>query len=257
MQQTVKTRPLVAVTADRRAFDAYHWHAVVEQYIAALARVAVCTPLVVPALGSDIDMDAVLDGVDGVMATGSRSNVHPARYGGKGTRGHEPYDTARDATSLGLIEAALARGVPLLAVCRGMQELNVVLGGTLATEIQERPDGMDHRAPSEGALDERFALSHEVRPQAEGKLAALLGEAPFPVNSLHRQGIERLAPGLAVEALAPDGTIEAVSLPSARAFVLGVQWHPEYWAESDTPSRLIFEAFGEAVRAHRLSRPAP
>jgi putative glutamine amidotransferase len=248
-------KPLVALVADIREFDRYHWHVSPTQYIDAVADVSGVMPVIVPALAQRTDIDAVLSGVDGVVLTGSKTNVHPARYGETPGPQFEPYDIARDDTSIPVAQAAIERGIPLLAICRGIQELNVALGGTLAAEIQERDGAMDHRAPESDDQDVRFALAHDVALDKKGCLAPVFDPADtLTVNSLHRQAIATLAPGLRVEGTAPDGTIEAVSVRDARAFAIGVQWHPEYWAKSDRTSRALFEAFGEAVRRHRDAR---
>ncbi|MBO6637544.1 MAG: gamma-glutamyl-gamma-aminobutyrate hydrolase family protein [Roseitalea sp.] len=241
-------QPIVAVVCDVRQFDTYTWHATPETYLKAALEVAGVLPLMVPAFGDRIDIAGLLKRVDGVMLSGSKSNVHPGLYGAEPGPDYEPYDPARDATSLPLARAAVETGVPLLAICRGLQELNVALGGTLATEIQQLEGRSDHRAPERETHDERFAIAHDVAPKADGCLAAIVGNGPVPVNSLHRQAISALAPRLQVEAVADDGTVEAVSVIDAPGFALGVQWHPEYWAKSDTPSRRIFEAFGAATR---------
>ncbi len=242
------SRPVVAVPADLKEFENYRWHAAPMQYLAALAEVSGAQPLVVPALGEATDADAVLSRVDGLLLTGSRSNVHPSLYGVAPSPPYEPYDEARDATSLPLIRAAIARRLPIFAICRGMQELNVALGGSIATEIQEIDGRMDHRAPDSPQQDERFAIRHEVTLAPGGRLAAILGTAPIAVNSVHRQALDRLGHGLDIEATADDGTIEAVSIRDVPGFALGLQWHPEYWASTDAPSRRLFEAFGEALR---------
>ncbi|MCR9123557.1 MAG: gamma-glutamyl-gamma-aminobutyrate hydrolase family protein [Phyllobacteriaceae bacterium] len=249
-------QPIVAVVCDVRQFDTYTWHATPETYLKAAVEVAGVLPLMVPAFGERIDIDGLLGRIDGVMLSGSKSNVHPALYGVEPAAEYEPYDPARDATSLPLARAAVEAGVPLFAICRGLQELNVALGGTLATEIQELEGRSDHRAPQREAHDERFAIAHDVAPKADGCLAAIVGGGPVPVNSLHRQAISALAPRLQVEAMAEDGTIEAVSVIDAPGFALGVQWHPEYWAKSDAPSRRLFEAFGEATRMRAGGRLA-
>ncbi len=243
-------QPIVAVVADVRQFDNYTWHCSPQQYLTAAFDVAGVLPLLVPAFGARIDVEALLSRVDGVLVTGSRTNVHPSNYGEAATPAHEPFDPARDATTLPLIRAAVARGVPLLAICRGMQELNVALGGKLATEIQEQEGIDDHRAPASDDNAVRFAIRHPIRVAAGTCLAPILGVGEVAVNSLHRQAISAMAPRLAAEAHAPDGTIEAVSVIDAPGFAIGVQWHPEYWANTDAPSRRIFEAFGAAVRAH-------
>ncbi len=248
-------KPLVAVPTDIRNFDNYLWHGVPQPYLNAAADIACVTPLEVPSLGADrIDLNAVLRAVDGVMITGSKSNVHPSLYGKEATEANGPYDTGRDATSIPMIKLAIELGVPLLCICRGIQELNVALGGTLATEIQEQETNLDHRAVTSDRQDERFAI-HQTITVLEGScIADILGAGEVTVNSLHRQAIGTTAPGLTVEAVAPDGIVEAVSVKNAKAFAIGVQWHPEYWAASDPPSKRIFSAFGDAVRAHASTR---
>jgi len=247
-------RPVIAVPADMKTFEGYRWHACAAQYLEATAHIAGAMPMIVPALGGELDYSVVLESVDGLLLTGSRSNVHPGHYGQAPTPAYEPFDEARDATALPLIRAAIERGVPMFAICRGYQELNVALGGSIITEIQEMPDRMDHRAPESTVQEERFAIRHTVAPRPGGKLAAILGDKPVMVNSLHRQAIDRLADGLDIEATAEDGTLEAVSVRDAASFALGVQWHPEYWAGSDPASRKLFEAFGTAIRDHRAAR---
>jgi putative glutamine amidotransferase len=248
--------PLVAVPADIRQFEGYTWHAAPSQYIEAALVGASVLPLIVPAFTDPAGIDGLLERVDGVLISGSRTNVHPELYGAQETPEHGPFDPARDATSLALIRGALARGLPLLAICRGIQELNVALGGTLATEIQAIEGRMDHRKPESPEPDLGFAIRHPVHVAKGTCLAGILGAGPVQVNSLHRQAISALAPGLAVEALADDGTIEAVSVIGARGFAIGVQWHPEYWVRSDAASARIFAAFGEAVRARAADKTA-
>lgn len=245
---------LVAVPADVREFENYRWHAAPDTYLKALTRVAGAIPVIVPALADEFDVPALLARVDGLMMTGSASNVHPDRYGASPSVAHEPFDPARDRLTEALIRRAIEIGLPLLCICRGHQELNVALGGTLATEIQEDEGRMDHRAIRHEEQRERFAVRHPVAVTAGGALAAIVGDDDIRVNSLHRQAIDRLAPGLAVEATAEDGTIEAVSVTSAKGFALGVQWHPEYWAESDAASAAIFHAFAAACRAYASGR---
>lgn len=249
------TTPIVAIPADIRLLDNTQWHAAQSQYINAAVKVSQVIPLIVPALESGHDLDAVLDRVDGVLVSGSASNVHPTLYGKSATEADGPFDPARDATTLPLIRKALERGIPLLAICRGIQELNVALGGTLASEIQEQPGVWDHRKPPVESRDEMFAIRQPVHVREGSCIAQHLGLAgEIQVNSLHRQAIADTAPRLAVEATAADGTIEAVSVINAKGFAVGVQWHPEYWAETDSPSRALFEAFGRAVRDYAAHR---
>lgn len=247
-------KPLVAVSTDVKAFENYVWHAAPRQYLEAAISGAGVTPVLVPSFGDRIDLDAVLGGVDGVLLTGSRSNVHPGLYGGDASEANGPYDEARDATTLPLIRQALERGVPLLAICRGIQELNVALGGTLLTEIQDMPGRIDHRAPVSDDQDERFAIRQHVAIRPGSCLASVFEAGEVMVNSVHRQGLDRLGGRLEIEAVAEDGTIEAVSVAGAPAFAVGVQWHPEYWVKTDSASARIFQAFGDAVRAHAAAR---
>ncbi|MDI6028124.1 gamma-glutamyl-gamma-aminobutyrate hydrolase family protein [Corticibacterium sp. UT-5YL-CI-8] len=249
-------QPLVAVSTDVRQFDNYTWHAAPQQYLEAAIAGAGVFPVLVPSFGDRLDLDMLLDRVDGVMMTGSKSNVDPRLYGAEATEANGPYDHARDSTTLPLIRRAVERGVPLLAICRGIQEMNVALGGTLASEIQEREGIMDHRAPVSDNQDERFAIRQPVRIKEGSCLAAVFGAGDIQVNSVHRQAVDRLGQTLQVEAVAEDGTVEAVSVRDSRAFAVGVQWHPEYWVNSDSASQKIFRAFGEAVRLHALARGA-
>ncbi|MEL6201093.1 MAG: gamma-glutamyl-gamma-aminobutyrate hydrolase family protein [Pseudomonadota bacterium] len=246
--------PIVAVVADTLVESGYHWHAGKNSYLSAAFEVAGVLPLLVPAFGGGIDFDGLLARVDGVMLTGHKSNVHPKNYGQAETAKHEPFDLNRDATSLPLVRRAVTLGVPLLAICRGIQEMNVALGGTLGSEIQERPGIKDHREPDTPDLDARYGLRHSVAFATDGKLMEIFDAETVTVNSLHRQAVEKPGDVLQVEARAPDGTIEAVSVINSKAFAVGVQWHPEYWARTDTHSRRLFEAFGDAVRDYAKAK---
>lgn len=249
-----KISPLVAVTADVRDLDGYRWHSAAESYLKAVTVGLGGIPVVVPSLGDALDIDRLLERVDGVLLTGARSNVHPALYGADPSPASEPYDPTRDATTLPLIRAAIRHGVPLLAICRGFQELNVALGGSLISEVQELPGRHDHRAPTSDVQAERFAIRQDVVITTGGCLGRIVEADAIQVNSLHRQAVGRLADGLTVEAVAPDGTIEAVSVTDASGFAVGVQWHPEYWVSTDAPSGRLFRAFGDAMRTHIAKR---
>ena len=248
------SKPVVAIPADIREIEGNVWQATPNQYVRAAVKGADVTVFLVPALELDNDFDGILDRVDGLLVSGSRTNVHPSLYGKEATDAEGPYDMARDATSLPLISRALERGIPLLAICRGIQELNVVLGGTLADEIQEQPGMWDHRKPDTPVLDVAYGIRQTVHVKEGSCLAAVVGAGDVQVNSLHRQAISDIAPRLAVEAVAEDGTIEAVSVLGAKAFAVGVQWHPEYWVGSDQPSNKLFAAFGEAVRNYAAAK---
>ena len=243
--------PIVLVSADVIEKDPYRWHAVPEPYLNAIAKAAEAFPLILPSFGEKIDFESILNRVDGVLLTGARSNVEPSIYGDSGGEEHGPYDPDRDETTLRLARMALKKEVPVLAICRGMQELNVALGGTIDREIQEREDRFDHRSPQSDNNDIRFQLAHDIFPKPDGVLAQILGSAPVKVNSLHRQAVGKLSDQLEIEAQAEDGTIEAVSAKNSSRFALAVQWHPEYWISTDKPSRLIFNSFGNAMREYQ------
>lgn len=243
-------KPIVAIPADLRTIEGNIWHATPHQYVRAALEGADVMSFLVPALETGNDADEILDRVDGLLVSGSRSNVHPSLYGRTATEADGPFDPGRDATSLPLIRRAIERGIPLLAICRGIQELNVALGGTLASEIQDRPGMWDHRKPDVADLDIAYGIRQTITIKDGTCLAAALGAGKVQVNSLHRQAISAKAPRLAVEALADDGTIEAVSVIDAKAFAVGVQWHPEYWVGRDNASSALFQAFGAAVRAY-------
>lgn len=247
-------QPLVAVSTDVKHFENYDWHATPRQYLEAAIAGAGVFPVLVPSFGDRLDLDQLLASVDGVMLTGSRSNVHPSLYGGEADEANGPYDPQRDSTTLPMIRKAIDYGVPLLAICRGIQELNVALGGTLATEIQERPGALDHRAPVSDDQDERFRIRQNISIKPASCLASVFGSGEIAVNSVHRQAIDVPGSNLQIEAVAPDGTVEAVSVKGARAFAVGVQWHPEYWVHSDGNSAKLFKAFGDAARAHAQAR---
>jgi len=248
------TQPIVAVSTDVRQFENYTWHAAPRQYLEAAISVAGVLPVLVPSFGERLDLESLIARIDGVMLTGSKSNVDPTLYGGEATEENGPYDRDRDATTVPLIRLAIERGVPLLAICRGLQELNVALGGTLDSEIQEMDGRIDHRAPVSDDQDLRFAIRQKIEIRPGTCLAGVFGPGEIMVNSVHRQAVGRLGRRLQVEAVAEDGTVEAVSVAGAPAFAVGVQWHPEYWAQSDDVSARIFRAFGEAARARAAAR---
>ena len=246
--------PIVLVSACRQLIGAHAYHAAQFKYVEAVAAAAQCVPLILPALGAQTDLEAVLRAADGVMLTGSASNVHASHYGQEVRDPTLPQDHARDATTLPLVRAALARGMPLLAVCRGFQEVNVALGGTLHQSLHDIEGMMEHREDHAAPLEQQYAPAHAVTLSTGGRLAQVLdGAASIRVNSLHGQGIAQLAPGLQAEARAGDGLVEAFSVTGA-AFALGVQWHPE-WRSADNPdSTRLFAAFGRACRAYHAAK---
>jgi putative glutamine amidotransferase len=247
--------PLIGVPACMVQRDGFRYHQVADKYVDSVIDGAGGLPVLIPALGPRLDFDVLLAELDGLLITGSPSNVEPHHYGGRAPRPDSPRDPARDATTLPLIRRALDLAVPLFAICRGLQELNVALGGTLHQDVHELPGRADHRSDKTVPPAERYALVHPVRLVPDGSLQGLLdGTATIQVNSLHAQAIDRLAERLRIEALAPDGTIEAVSVPDARGFVLAVQWHPEWRVLENPTSRRLFAAFGAACRARQRAR---
>jgi len=206
--------------------------------------------MLIPVLEPSIPLDSILASVNGLLFTGSPSNVSPALYGGPAPREGTWLDERRDALTVPLLRAAITAGVPALCLCRGFQELNVAFGGTLAQHVHELPGRNDHREDKDAPLDVQYGPAHDVVVEPGGLLAAMTTEKRFRVNSLHSQGIERLSDALRIEAIAPDGQIEAVSMKSSKGFVFATQWHPEWrWSESPV-SRAILAAFGNAVREH-------
>ncbi|WP_033350721.1 gamma-glutamyl-gamma-aminobutyrate hydrolase family protein [Paraburkholderia kururiensis] len=251
----MQKKPLVGVTADRTMMGSHPSHVTGEKYIAAVVDGAGALAMLLPALGVRQRAADILDTVDGLLFTGSYSNVEPHRYGGHPSAPGTLHDPARDATTLPLMRAAIESGVPVLAICRGFQEMNVVFGGTLHQEVHA-VDGLDdHREDKNEELHVQYGPAHAIRLTAGGVLQRLAsGVSEARVNSLHGQGIEKLGTGLTVEAVAPDGLIEAVSVEGARAFALGVQWHPEWKHAEDALSTAIFRAFGAACRERMLAR---
>lgn len=242
-------RPLVLLPSCQRVIEGHVFHTAARKYIEAV-RLAQCMPVITPAIEAD-QIDEWLDTVHGILLTGSPSNVHPSHFGQSVRDAELPLDPQRDALTLSLIPKALARGIPLFAICRGFQEVNVALGGSLHQAVHEVPGFQDHREDDRLPVTEQYSqLSHTVRVVAGGVLERIVGSGDILVNSLHGQGIERLAPGLRVEAVAPDGLVEAFCDPRSPGFNLAVQWHPEWLAASNPVSVKLFEAFGLACLAY-------
>lgn len=239
---------VVGIPACARMVNGHLRHDTPARYAAAVFGGAGALPVMIPPMGEA--QTAVVDRLDGLLIPGSASNVHPSHYNGGESLTPEHHDPARDATTLPLIRAAVARGLPLLAICRGIQELNVALGGTLHQKVHKVAGRLDHREGA-GDPDQRYGPKHPI--VLSGQLAQVLDVGELHVNSLHSQAIDQLAPGLLAEAVAPDGTVEAVRLEGAPGFVVGVQWHPE-WHWSEHPASVaLFRAFGDACRAWRSS----
>jgi len=246
-------KPLIGIPADRRILGPHPFHCVGEKYIAAVAAAADAIPVLIPSLG-ERDLDAVLSQLDGILLTGSPSNVEPHRYQGPASDPDTLHDPHRDETTLPLIPRAIAAGLPLFAVCRGFQEMNVAFGGTLWQKVQDVPGMRDHREDKEQPLEVQYAPAHEVELVQGGYLHGLAGTDRVMVNSLHAQGVQTLGRDLEIEARAPDGLIEAFRVRNAPGFALAVQWHPEWQVLTNPFSHALFAAFGDAARARTNAR---
>jgi putative glutamine amidotransferase len=245
--------PFVLIPCDNRMLGGHPFYVLGRKYGDAVYDAAGCHPLLLPS-GPTTDLTAYLDLADGVLLTGSPANVHPMHFG-QGVRDPAlPLDQERDLVTLPLARLAVERGLPLFAICRGLQEINVALGGTLLQAVHEEQGRLDHRADPRGDPDEQYGPSHPVDVVAGGELERILGLRQLQVNSLHGQAIDRLAPGLRVEARAPDGTVEAVHISAHPGFALAVQWHPEWKVLENPVSTLLFRAFGDACREARARR---
>jgi len=249
----LERKPLIGISCCTEQIGLHPFHVAGEKYILSVVDGAKGLPLLIPALGNALDTEQLLEQLDGIMFTGSPSNVEPHHYSGPASADGTKHDPKRDATTLPLIKAAIANGVPVLGICRGFQEMNVAFGGTLHQRLHEVGGFIEHRESKDQPVDIQYGLSHEVQVEPGGLLYDIAGCSSAQVNSLHTQGVDRLAPGLQPEARAPDGLIEAFSVSHASNFALGVQWHPEWKVKDNAFYLSIFQAFGDACRA-RASR---
>jgi putative glutamine amidotransferase len=247
-------RPVVGIIGNMNMINDYPVHAGGLSNSAAVAEVAACLPMVIPTDPRFVSVQELLEVCDGFLLTGGRPNVHPEEYGEEATEAHGAFDRARDAITLPLIRACVDRGQPFLGICRGFQEVNVAMGGTLYPEIRELPGRMNHRMPPDGTLEEKFALRHAVRFGERGPFRDLFGTAEVMTNTLHGQGIKDAGRRIVIDGWAPDGTPEALYVEGATGFTLSVQWHPEWNASNDPVSRPLFQAFGLATRSFASGR---
>lgn len=248
-------RPVVGIISNSHLInDQYLTHAGGTMNSEAVAEVCDCLPLLIPTDPRFVQVAELLEACDGFLLTGGRPNVHPSEYGEDETPAHGAFDRGRDAVVLPLIRACVERGQPFFGVCRGFQEVNVAMGGTLYPEIRDLPGRMNHRMPPDGSLEEKFALRHTVTFNEGGPFHKLLGSTEVMTNSLHGQGIARAGARVVIDGVAPDSTPEAIYVKDAPGFTLSVQWHPEYRAGRDPVSRPLFAAFGDAVRAFAAAR---
>ena len=247
--------PRVGMPTDHKQIGAHPFLAVGEKYVRAVVDGAGCLPLLVPTLDPVLPLREVLAGLDGLLLTGAVSNIEPHHYSDESSYEGNLLDPRRDATNLPLIPLAIEMGVPVLAICRGFQEVNVAFGGTLYQRVHEQPGFMDHRENKDDPLDVQYGPAHDIALVPGGVLAGLAGDTRATVNSLHGQGVRRLGEGLVVEAQAPDGLVEAFR-HDGPAFMLAVQWHPEWKVRENAFYLATFRAFGDACRARAARRSA-
>jgi putative glutamine amidotransferase len=247
-------RPLIGISADRRMVGAHPFHMVGEKYARAVLDAADAAPVMIPALAEELRFDELLQRLDGLVFTGSPSNVEPHLYQGAPSAPGTLHDPARDATTLPLIRKAVEAGVPVFGICRGFQEMNVAFGGTLHQNLHEIAGFLDHRDDTTQPLEVQYGPAHEVTLEPGGLLRSLAERDRIEVNSLHHQGIDQLGGELAVEARAPDGVIEAFRVRKAQRFAVAVQWHPEWRVMGNPFSRALFAAFGQASRERAQTR---
>ena len=243
-------RPVVGIVGNAHLInDQYLVHGGSAMCSQAISDVTQAVPLIVPTCPDLVDLEDLMAACDGFLLTGGRPNVHPEEYGHAPTEAHGTFDRKRDAIALGLVKACIDSGQPILAVCRGFQEMNVAMGGTLHPEIRDLPGRMNHRMPPDGTIEEKFELRHDVHFTPGGVFARLMGSDVVRTNTLHGQGIEEAGERIVIDGRAEDTTPEAIYIDGAPGFALGVQWHAEYNASGDPVSRKLFEAFGDALRA--------
>ena len=243
------TRPLVGIIGNSYLLDGeYPVHAGGTMNCDAVAEVAGCMPMLIPTDPRFVSVGELLEAFDGFVLTGGRPNVHPEEYGEAETEAYGSFDRARDAITLPLVQACVERGQPVFGICRGFQEVNVAMGGTLYPEIRDLPGRSNHRMPPDGTLEEKFELRHSVTLRDGGVFHHVFGATQVMTNTLHGQGIKRAGARIVIDGTAPDGTPEAIYVRDAPGFTLAVQWHPEWNARGDPVSRALFESFGVAVR---------
>jgi putative glutamine amidotransferase len=243
-------RPVIGIIGNLHMInETYAVQAAGRMNVQAVRDVCDATPLIVPADPNLISVADLMEACDGFLLTGARPNVHPQEYGEAETIAHGDFDRARDGVVLPLIRACVAAGQPFFGVCRGFQEVNVAMGGSLYPEIRDLPGRDNHRMPPDGTLDEKFALRHTVTFCDGGRFHQLMGTREVRTNTLHGQGIKVAGSRIVIDGHAPDGTPEAIYVADAPGFTLSVQWHPEYKATEDPVSRTLFAAFGQACAA--------
>jgi len=246
--------PIVGIICDREIIGPHAFHIAGDKYIQAIVNASNCLPILIPALAESTCFDQLLKSLDGILLTGGYSMVDPLNYQKEGAEAGTKLDIARDGTSLPLVRLAIDKGIPLLGICRGFQEMNVALGGTLHQKLHENGHYNEHREDNNLSLAEQYSASHQVNLTQDGQFTKILNTDAIEVNSLHTQGIEKLASGLTIEAFADDGLVEAFSVDSAQTFAMAVQWHPEWQYENNKNSIKLFNAFGQACLSRKEMR---
>ena len=224
-----------------------------EKYAGVSMEISDGAPILIPAFGDTTHFNSILNSIDGLLLTGGRANIEPHHYGGPAFPNDEIIDPKRDQTVLPLVRGCVERGIPVFGICRGIQEINVAMGGTLHYRVHALPGKNDHRMRRDTEIqEERFAPRHQISLTPDGYLCRLLGKSETTVNSLHAQSVDRVANGFVIEAISPDGVIEAIHMPNAKRFTVGVQWHAEWKAQEHELASKLFRAFGDA--AHEYAR---
>ena len=244
-------KPIIAITCDTTRPGLHLYHQVGDKYVAAIADHTGALPLLLPSLEQPLVAEDIFGNVDGILFTGAYANIQRELYGLEPAPDDEHQDPLRDKNTLPLLKAAIEEGIPVFGICRGFQEMNVAYGGTLHPRLHELDDRMDHREDTDASIDVQYGPAHKIATVDGGMLAGITGDSVFDVNSIHGQGIDRLADGLTTEATADDGTIEAISVQGAKNFAMAVQWHPEWQASDNAQSLKLFQAFGEAVKSYK------
>lgn len=250
--QTSPRKPVVLMTMGSQERKGHDYQVMTHKYITPLVEFSGCVPVLVPTCCGTADLEAYLDMADGVYLTGAGSNIDPALYGQENQTPGKAQDPQRDLFDIPLVQLALARGLPIFGICRGMQEINVALGGDIYQTVYAEPGFNDHRENPEDPVEVQYAQVHGVKIKADSWLSGALGTEQIRVNSLHGQGLRTLGDGLEALAVAEDGLVEAIHGPGISPFLFAVQWHPEWQAASNPDSIAIFKAFGDACRAHAV-----
>jgi putative glutamine amidotransferase len=248
-------KPIIGIICNLATDTAFTRHVASDKYARSVIDVSDCMPILLPVLGDAMCADSLLGNMDGLVLTGGASNIEPHHYGQEPAPGEDIRDPGRDAMALTMVPRAVELGVPLFGICRGFQEINVALGGTLHQRLHEIPGKFDHRRPRDQSWEVQLSARQRIALTENGLLSELLdGALEIMVNTLHGQGVDQVAEALEVEATADDGTVEAFKVRDAETFAVGVQWHAEHKTADHVLYRSLFESFGDAARNRMRSR---